>query len=200
MRQKEIYITVIEAKPKCLQAEVVGLTRPLPEGLPPRLGIPPRRTQAPPEENKARYLILLVLRNQVVHITLGFSELHLIHALASVPMQERLATEHSCELLGNAFKDLLNGCGVADECSRHLETSGRNVTHCYLHVVSMLIIMVTNNLLLDSVTYAEFLFWTLSICSSTSFIDILPRKIVATVRYLPCRGSQAAIIFLASNI
>ncbi|EZA61696.1 hypothetical protein X777_09317 [Ooceraea biroi] len=28
----------------------------------------------------------------------------------------------------------------------------------------------------------------LSICSSTSFIDILPRNTAATVRYLPCRG------------
>ena len=34
----------------------------------------------------------------------------------------------------------------------------------------------------------------------TSFIDILPLKMAATVRYLPCLGSQAAIMFLASNI
>lgn len=50
------------------------------------------------------------------------------------------------------------------------------------------------------IPYLEFLFWMLSICSSTSFIDIIPRKIAATVRYRPCRGSQAAIMFLASNI
>merc|ERR1719222_1671600 len=39
-----------------------------------------------------------------------------------------------------------------------------------------------------------------SICSSTSFMDILPRNTAATVKYRPCLGSQAAIIFLASNI
>lgn len=32
------------------------------------------------------------------------------------------------------------------------------------------------------------------------FMLELPLKIAATVRYLPCRGSQAAIMFLASNI
>ena len=53
---------------------------------------------------------------------------------------------------------------------------------------------------IHSTKYDEFLFWTLSICSSTSFIDIRPRKIAATVKYRPCRGSQAAIMFLASNI
>merc|ERR1719297_60960 len=53
---------------------------------------------------------------------------------------------------------------------------------------------------IHSTKYEEFLFCTLSICSSTSFMDILPLKQAATVRYLPCRGSQAAIMFLASNI
>ena len=48
--------------------------------------------------------------------------------------------------------------------------------------------------------YYLFLFWTFIICSSTSFIDIFPRNMAATVRYLPCRGSQAAIMFLLSNI
>merc|ERR1719323_1361591 len=45
-----------------------------------------------------------------------------------------------------------------------------------------------------------FLFWMFNICSSTSFIDILPLNTAATVRYLPCLGSQAAIMFFASNI
>merc|ERR1711923_547841 len=53
---------------------------------------------------------------------------------------------------------------------------------------------------IHSTKYEEFLFWMLSICSSTSFIDIRPRNTAATVKYLPCRGSQAAIMFLASNI
>jgi len=45
-----------------------------------------------------------------------------------------------------------------------------------------------------------FLFWTFNMCSSTSLIDIFPLKMAATVRYLPRRGSHAAIMFLASNI
>merc|ERR1719318_2471772 len=53
---------------------------------------------------------------------------------------------------------------------------------------------------IHSTKWELFLFWMLSICSSTSFMDMRPRKTAATVRYLPCLGSQAAIMFLASNI
>ena len=35
-------------------------------------------------------LVLLVLGDQVVHVGLGLSELHLVHTLASVPMEESL--------------------------------------------------------------------------------------------------------------
>ena len=42
------------------------------------------------------HLVLLVLGDQVVHVGLGLRELHLVHALASVPVQERLAAEHGC--------------------------------------------------------------------------------------------------------
>merc|ERR1719424_2427376 len=48
--------------------------------------------------------------------------------------------------------------------------------------------------------YEEFLFWTLSICSSTSFELMRPRKSPAAVRYRPWRGSAAHIMFFASNI
>ena len=41
-------------------------------------------------------LVLLVLRDQIVHVGLGLSELHLVHALTSVPMEESLTPEHSC--------------------------------------------------------------------------------------------------------
>ena len=37
---------------------------------------------------------------------------------------------------------------------------------------------------IHSTKYEEFLFWMLSICSSTSFIDIRPRNTAATVKYL----------------
>merc|ERR1719388_256427 len=53
---------------------------------------------------------------------------------------------------------------------------------------------------IHSTKYDEFLFCTLSICSSTSFVDMRPRNIPREVRYLPWRGSAAHIMFLASNI
>merc|ERR550537_1846318 len=48
--------------------------------------------------------------------------------------------------------------------------------------------------------YEEFLFCTLSICSSTSFVDMRPRNNAAAVKYRPWRGSAAHIMFFASNI
>src|SRR5437016_4332852 len=53
---------------------------------------------------------------------------------------------------------------------------------------------------IHSTKYELFLLLTFNICSSTSFVDILPLKIAAAVKYLPCLGSEAHIIFLASNI
>merc|ERR1711898_8390 len=53
---------------------------------------------------------------------------------------------------------------------------------------------------IHSTKYEEFLFWTLSICSSTSLEDMRPLNMAEAVRYLPCLGSEAHIVFLASNI
>merc|ERR1719181_2031516 len=80
-------------------------------------------------------LVLLVLRHKVVHVGLGLSELHLVHALASVPVQESLAPEHSSELLGHALEHLLDGGGVANEGGTHLEALGGNVANGRLDVV-----------------------------------------------------------------
>ena len=52
-----------------------------------------------------------------------------------VPMQESFSSEHSRELFTDSFEQLLDGSTVANESSRHLETSGRNVTHGCLDVV-----------------------------------------------------------------
>ncbi|PON50299.1 hypothetical protein PanWU01x14_223850, partial [Parasponia andersonii] len=41
---------------------------------------------------------------------------------------------------------------------------------------------------IHSTKYEEFLFWTLIICSSTSFVLILPRNMAEAVRYRPWRG------------
>merc|ERR1719453_146034 len=48
-------------------------------------------------------LVLLVLRDEVVHVGLGLRELHLVHALTGVPVEEGLAAEHGGELLGDAL-------------------------------------------------------------------------------------------------
>ena len=46
-------------------------------------------------------LVLLVLRDQIIHVGLGLSELHLIHTLTSVPVQEGLARiKHGKNVLG----------------------------------------------------------------------------------------------------
>merc|ERR1719272_2924437 len=57
-------------------------------------------------------LVLLVLRDEIVHVGLSLSELHLVHALAGVPMEERLSAEHSGELLADSLEHLLDGGGV----------------------------------------------------------------------------------------
>uniref|UniRef100_A0A7I4C4Z2 Uncharacterized protein n=1 Tax=Physcomitrium patens TaxID=3218 RepID=A0A7I4C4Z2_PHYPA len=83
----------------------------------------------------ARVLVLLVLRHQIVHVALRLRELHLVHALARVPMQESLPPEHGCELLAHTPEHLLNRRRVTDERRRHLQTRRGNVTHTRLHVV-----------------------------------------------------------------
>ncbi|KAF3858213.1 hypothetical protein F7725_011414 [Dissostichus mawsoni] len=72
-----------------------------------------------------RILVLLVLRHQVIHVALGLSELHLIHSLAGVPVEEGLAAEHGSELLRDPPEQLLDGCAVANEVS---DTFGEGMT------------------------------------------------------------------------
>nr|ACR34067.1 unknown [Zea mays] len=57
----------------------------------------------------SRILVLLVLRHEVIHIALGLGELHLVHALARVPVQESLPPEHGSELLAHPPEHLLDG-------------------------------------------------------------------------------------------
>ncbi|OAY73788.1 hypothetical protein ACMD2_07758 [Ananas comosus] len=54
-------------------------------------------------------LVLLVLRDEIIHVALCLSELHLVHALTCVPVQEGLPPEHGRELLAHPPKHLLNG-------------------------------------------------------------------------------------------
>eukprot|EP00043_Microstomoeca_roanoka_P004868 m.52369 g.52369 ORF g.52369 m.52369 type:complete len:506 (-) comp12695_c0_seq1:22-1539(-) len=80
-------------------------------------------------------LVLLVLRDEIVHVGLGLSELHLIHTLTSVPVEESLTTEHSSKLLADALEELLDGSAVTDKSGRHLETTWRNIADGSLDVV-----------------------------------------------------------------
>ena len=63
------------------------------------------------------------------------SELHLIHALSSVPVKEGLATKHGPKLLTHALEQLLNGRTVANKGAGHFEPAWSNVAHGRLHVV-----------------------------------------------------------------
>merc|ERR1712130_669966 len=78
---------------------------------------------------------ILVLGDKIVHVALSLGELHLVHALASVPVQERLTAEHGSEVLGHALEHLLNGSAVTSESNCHFQTLGRNVADAGLDVV-----------------------------------------------------------------
>ncbi|KAL0914487.1 hypothetical protein M5K25_014836 [Dendrobium thyrsiflorum] len=80
-------------------------------------------------------LVLLVFSHQIIHVALSLSELHLIHALPSIPVQESLPPEHGGELLAYAAKHLLDGGRVADECRSHLESPWRDVADTGLNIV-----------------------------------------------------------------
>lgn len=81
------------------------------------------------------FLILLILRHQIVHVRLCLGEFHVVHTFTSVPMQEGLSPEHRRELFGDPLEQLLNGGGVADEGGRHLQPLRRDVADRRLHIV-----------------------------------------------------------------
>merc|ERR1719460_1375917 len=80
-------------------------------------------------------LVLLVLGHKVVHVGLSLSELHLVHTLTSVPVEEGLAAEHASELLGDTLPQLLDGSRVTDEDRRHLEALRWDIADGGLNVV-----------------------------------------------------------------
>merc|ERR1719213_236839 len=134
-------------------------------------------------------LILLVFRDEIVHVGFGFSEFHFVHTFTGVPMEESLSSEHCGELFTNSLEHFLDGGGVTEEGNGHLETLWWDIANSRLDVVWNPFNEVRGVLVL-----------TLSICSSTSLVDILPLNMAEAVRYLPCLGSEAHIMFLASNI
>jgi len=94
-------------------------------------------------------LVLLILRDEIVHVGFGFSEFHFVHTFTSVPMKESLSPEHSSELLGDSLEHLLDGSGVTNEGDRHLETLGRDITDGGLDVVGDPLNKVRGVLVLD---------------------------------------------------
>ena len=80
-------------------------------------------------------LVLLVLRDEVIHVGLGLGKLHLIHTLAGVPVKETFAAEHGRELFGHSLEELLDGGAVANEGGGHLESSRWDVADRRLAVV-----------------------------------------------------------------
>merc|ERR1712050_334087 len=80
-------------------------------------------------------LVLLIFRDQVVHVALSFGELHLVHALSCVPVQESLTPEHGSEVLRHSLEHLLDGGRVPGEGDGHLEPLGWNIADGALDVV-----------------------------------------------------------------
>merc|ERR1712187_865439 len=54
-------------------------------------------------------LVLLILRDQVIHVAFRFGKLHLVHSLTCVPMEECLTTEHRREVFSHTLEHLLDG-------------------------------------------------------------------------------------------
>jgi len=101
-------------------------------------------------------LVLLVLGDQIVHVALGFGELHLVHALAGVPVQESLSSEHGGELLADSLEELLDSGAVTNEGSAHLESTwwdvadgGLNVVGDPFNKVAAVLVLDVQHLLVD---------------------------------------------------
>merc|ERR1712055_1165783 len=101
-------------------------------------------------------LVLLVFRDQIVHVGLGFSEFHLVHTFTSVPMEESLSSEHSSELFRDTFEEFLDSSAVSNEGGGHLQSTWRNVTDGGLNVVgdpfnevAAVLVLYVEHLLID---------------------------------------------------
>ena len=101
-------------------------------------------------------LVLLVLGNEIVHVGLGLSELHLVHTLTSVPVQESLAPEHGSELVTDTLEELLDGGGVTNEGGGHLKAAwwdraegGLDVVWNPLNEVRGVLVLDVAHLILD---------------------------------------------------
>merc|ERR1711953_190672 len=98
--------------------------------------VPKKNKKAPvvDHEEQSGYS-LLVFRHQIVHVGFSFSEFHLVHTLASIPMQESFTSEHSSKLFRNTLEKFLDCSRVSDKSGSHFQTTGRNVANGSLDIV-----------------------------------------------------------------
>ena len=73
-------------------------------------------------------LILLIFRDQIVHVGFGFSEFHFVHSFTSIPMQEGFSSEHSSELFSDSLEHFLDGGGVSYEGNGHFQSLRGDIT------------------------------------------------------------------------
>merc|ERR1711985_218186 len=73
-------------------------------------------------------LVLLVLRDEVIHIALSLRKLHLIHALTCVPVKEGFPPEHGRKEFSNTLEHLLDCRRIPEESDCHLQPLRRNIT------------------------------------------------------------------------
>ena len=138
-------------------------------------------------------LVLLVFRDQIVHVRFSFSEFHFVHTLtykikviSLFPVQPEVKRLFYLPVYQWRKAFLLN---MAVNCSLTRLKSSWMAVELPMKVadifkprggISQTAVLTLFGI--HSTKYEEFLFWMLSICSSTSFMDIRPRNMVATVR------------------
>ena len=80
-------------------------------------------------------LILLIFRDQVVHVGFGFSEFHFVHTFTSVPVEESFSSEHSGELFSDSLEHFLDSGGVTQESDSHFQSFGGDIANGRFDVV-----------------------------------------------------------------
>merc|ERR1719271_1345301 len=112
-----------------------------------------------------RVLVLLVLGHEVVHVGLGLGELHLVHALARVQWRNALRRNMAVNCSATRFHVSWTAVVLPMNVVAILRPFGGMSQMADLTLFGI-----------HSTKYDEFLLTTLSICSSTSFVDMRPRK------------------------
>ena len=79
-------------------------------------------------------LVHLMLADQVLHCRLCFSELHFLHPLVHVPVQEGLPSEHCWEVVVHDLKKLLHRGGIGQIGPMDIEAFRRDITNRRMNV------------------------------------------------------------------